>query len=490
MKGSVYKRCSCRDPQTGKPLGAQCPDLRKARHGSWYFRVDMPTLPGEKRRRPEYGPFAAKKDAEADLARLGAGPAASDRTLLVRDYLVNWLAGMRLRLKPLTYASYEEAVRLYFAPGVGHLRVADLRDHHLQALVGAMMKVNRPLAGDEKPEELELLRRLLAVRADDVRREVPEGEGRRKKSAKPLSPARIERLFAVLSSAMGTAVDTHRISVSPLVGLVLPAADHPKPLPWTAPRVAEFRAELERLTREAEEEAQAEGRVLTTVERQALWTLPALLPVPSMVWLPAQAGAFLDYLDETGERLAPLFAVTMACGFRRDEVLGLTWSEVDLDEGMATVRKTQSGSGPKSEKGKRVVPLGAEAVEVLRAWRKRQAADRLAWGPGWGDGRGLVWTREDGTGVPAQWTSNRFETLAWRASLPPVRFHDLRHATASNMKAAGVDTKYISATLGHARTDFTNSQYVSLFPDAQRAAADAAAAIVPRKRRAPGAGGG
>jgi integrase len=490
VKGSVYKRCSCRHPGTKKPLGAQCPDLRKPRHGAWYYRVDMPALPGEARRRPEYGPFDKKTDAEGDLAKVvGRNARVADRKLLVRTFLENWLAGMKLKLKPKSYASYEEACRLYFIPAWGHLRLVELRDYHLQALVAMMMKINRELDGTESPEELELLRRLLAVRADDPRRPLPSGKGHYKKSAKPLSPERIERIFAVLSSAATTAIETHKITDSPLVGVVLPAPDHPKPLPWTPQREARFREELRKRVAAAEEDAQATGRVLTTVEREALWTSPGLCPVPSMVWMPAHAGRFLDYLDETGERLAPLYAVTMFAGFRRDEVLGLAWTEADLDEGTATVRETQSGSGPKSDAGKRIVPLSAEAVEVLRAWRKRQAAERLAWGPDWADDRGLIFTREDGMALVGQTVSRRFETLAFRAGLPPVRFHDLRHGTASLMKAARVDTKYISAALGHARTSFTDSQYVSLFPDVQKAAADAASAIVPRKRRATGAGG-
>src|SRR5580700_5629373 len=123
-----------------------------------------------------------------------------------------------------------------------------------------------------------------------------------------------------------------------------------------------------------------------------------------MVWMPDHAGAFLDYLDATGERLAVLFIMTMFCGLRRDEVLGLTWAEVALDEGIAYVRETQTGDGPKSEAGNRVVPLPTPVADALRVWRKRQAADRLAWGPDWADIRGLVFTREDGTEVPAQWT--------------------------------------------------------------------------------------
>jgi integrase len=160
-------------------------------------------------------------------------------------------------------------------------------------------------------------------------------------------------------------------------------------------------------------------------------------------------------------------------------VAGLTWAEVDLDEGIAFVRETGSGDGPKSESGVRAVPLPPPVVQALKAWKAQQATDRLAWGRDWTD-TGLVFTREDGTAVPGQWISVRFETLACRAGLPPVRFHDLRHGAASLYKAAGVDTKPISAMLGHSRTSFTDATYVLVFPEVAKAAAEAAAAVVPR----------
>lgn len=494
MKGSdPYQRCSCRDPVTKRPLNKRCPKLKAKGHAlGWFYRYDAPRAPGESRRQPEVGPFATKKLAEEDrvatLARIAGGAGVNDRRLLAREYLANWLAGMKLRLKPTTYVSYEEAVRLYFVPAFGHLRLVDVRDHHLQALVTAMTRINRQLDGTEKSDELELLRRLVAVRADDARRVLAEGEARHKKSTTPLSAARIERLFAVLRAALNDAVPS-KIGVSPYAGVVLPRVERWKPLAWTPQREDRFRAELDKRMQEAEATAYAEGRTLTVVERQDMWGAPGLKPVPAMVWMPGHAGAFLDYLDATGERLAVLFIVTMFCGLRRDEVLGLTWAETDLDDGIAYVRETQTGSGPKSDAGTRVVPLPAPVVGALRAWRRRQAADRLAWGPDWADARGLVFTREDGTEVPAQWTSSRFEILAYRAGLPPVRFHDLRHGTASLMKAAKTDTKFISAMLGHSRTSFTDSQYVSLFPDVQKAAAEAAAALVPRKSIASDATG-
>ena len=143
------------------------------------------------------------------------------------------------------------------------------------------------------------------------------------------------------------------------------------------------------------------------------------------------------------------------------------------------VRETGGGDGPKSEHGYRVVPLPDVVIAALRAWRKAQLAERLAWGEAWTD-TGRVFTREDGTAVPGQWASVRFETLAYRAGLPPVRFHDLRHGAASQLKASGADTKLISAILGHSRTSFTDATYVTVFPDVAAAAMDQAAAVVGR----------
>jgi integrase len=278
-----------------------------------------------------------------------------------------------------------------------------------------------------------MLRRLLDARADDERRTLPPGERRHKKSTVLLSPARIERMFAVLRAAMNAAVPG-KIGVSPCDGVILPRARKIRALAWTTEREAAFRAALGKRIREA-----SAGRRLTTVEAQRLWAAKALRPSPVMVWLPAHTGAFLDFIEQ--ERLYALFCLAAYCGLRRGEILGLVWAEIDLDAGLAYVRETGDGGDPKSDAGVR---------------------------------------------VPPQWLSVRFETLAYRADLPPVRFHDLRHGAASLCKAADLDTKYISILLGHSRTSFTDATYVLVFPEVAKAAAESAAAMMPRRAHAQG----
>jgi integrase len=473
VRGSVYPRCFCRDPKTRKPLGRKCPRLRRKGHAAgWFFRYDAPRSPDGERRRPEIGPFATQKAAEeelaATLARLGGGAQVPDRSLLTGSYLDSHIAG-KINLKPRTLATNREIIELYWKPALGHLRLVDVRDHHVAEAIREMMKINRPLPDGEKPSEM--LRRMLAARAEDERRHLAPGEKRRKKSTKPLSPARIARAFAVLRAAMNAAVPG-KIMVSPCAGVELPRAAKVRPLAWTAQREAAFRAALDNRMRAASTE-----RDLTTVEKQELWAAPDLRPCQVMVWLPSHTGKFLDGIE--GERLFGLFCLVAYCGLRRDEAVGLAWAEADLDQGVAHVRQTGGGDGPKSDAGVRTVPLPTVVVQALKTWRAPQAADRLAWGRDWID-NGLVFTREDGTPVPGQWVSVRFETLAYRVGLPPIRFHDLRHGAASLAKASGADSKYIAALLGHSRSSFTDDVYVTLFPEVAKEAAEAAAAVVPR----------
>lgn len=452
MRGTVYRQCWCRGPD-GRKLHGKCPQLGKRGHGRWYARYEAPKAPGEHRRQPVLGPFDTKVRAEEELAdalaRIGGGGHVPDRSVHVAAYLDGYLAG-KVNLKTRTLATDTEAFELYWKPALGHMRMVDIRARHVTEVIAEMMRI-----GQVSGRRSEMMRRMLAAR---------HGDG----YAQPLSPARVKRMFAPFRAAMNAAVRQQMIAISPCAAVELPRTPKIRPLAWTPAREEQFRAAVAARSR----------RRMTTVERQELWALTELRPSPAMVWLPEHTGRFLDSI--AAYRLAALFILTVFCGLRRDEVIGLSWGDVDLDGQMLIVRATGGSEGPKSDQGTRVVPVPEAAAAALRAWRTAQAKERLSWGEAWHD-NGLVFTREDGTPVRGQWISVTFETLAFRAGLPPVRFHDLRHGAASQYKAAGVDTKYISAMLGHSRTSFTDDVYVTLFPDVARAAAEAAAAVIPAR---------
>ncbi|MEO3826054.1 tyrosine-type recombinase/integrase [Actinomadura sp. B10D3] len=204
----------------------------------------------------------------------------------------------------------------------------------------------------------------------------------------------------------------------------------------------------------------------------------------------------------------------------------MPWSDVDLDEGILAIRETRSDDDlepedTKSDAGDRAVTLDATTADHLRAWRTLQKSERLAAGPAWLNS-GLVFTRPDGSPLRPEWISQRFELLItqyaairrrhdeqnWgvpqiakrhrvseakvRAALaggplPPIRFHDLRHGAATLSLAAGVAMKVVSETLGHARSSFTADVYASVVPQVFKDAAEAAAAVVPRRVGPPSA---
>ena len=114
-------------------------------------------------------------------------------------------------------------------------------------------------------------------------------------------------------------------------------------------------------------------------------------------WTRDEASAFLAASE--GDRFHALFAVGVALGLRRGELLGLRWADVDLDGGLLHVRQSTQRiyrvglvvGPPKTPRSRRDIPLPALMVKVLREHRSRQAAERLAMGSYW-QNSGLVFT--------------------------------------------------------------------------------------------------
>jgi hypothetical protein len=119
-------------------------------------------------------------------------------------------------------------------------------------------------------------------------------------------------------------------------------------------------------------------------------------------------------------------------------------------------------------------------LDVLREHRTTQNEARLLWGAGW-TGTGLVFTHEGGRALTPDGVSQRFDRLLKRHDLPPIRLHDLRHGSVTLALTAGADIKVVSEQLGHSTTQITRDIYLSVMPQVAQAAAEATAAVVPRR---------
>jgi len=211
---------------------------------------------------------------------------------------------------------------------------------------------------------------------------------------------------------------------------------------------------------------------------------PAKVPrIERRVWEPGSLRVFLDAM--AADRLAALWQLDATTGLRRGELLGLPWSAVNLDAGdLAVVQrlimvdgKPEIRLGTKTPKSARRISLDPATVAALRAHKRRQLEERLAWGEAWQD-HGLVFTREDGTPLRPAYVSRAFARLAASAGLPTLTLHGLRHSYATAGLAAGVPVKVMSERLGHANTAITSDLYQHVLPAMDAAAAATVAGLI------------
>jgi len=92
---------------------------------------------------------------------------------------------------------------------------------------------------------------------------------------------------------------------------------------------------------------------------------------------------------------------------------------------------------------------------------------------------------------PAE-TTRRFHRLLQRAGLPRIRFHDLRHTTATLLLTNGVHPKVVASLLGHSTVQITLDTYSHVTPTLAREAVARLDALVANSiansAREPGAG--
>ena len=183
---------------------------------------------------------------------------------------------------------------------------------------------------------------------------------------------------------------------------------------------------------------------------------------------PAQVQALLRVAR--GQRNEALYVVAVHTGLRQGELLGLRWTDVDLDAGKLFVRRSLKvvedglGFGPlKNRASYRSVPLNKSAVAALRAHRTRRNAEKLA-APEWRD-TGLVFPNR--IGGPTDHNNlyyREYKPLLERAGLDRegFTFHALRHTFATALFARGEHPKVVQSLLGHSSITQTMDTYSHL----------------------------
>lgn len=209
-RGVVFKRCGCRNRQSGRRLEGACSRLRDRGHGSWYFHCSVPTLLGAGRVRR--GGFPSRRAAVAARDVLWA-QSAEDVTAEVWTVgrWLRWWLGTRVSLRPSPLRSYTDHVERHLIPYLGRVRLAELTGRDVAEMFAVLT-------------------------------EAPGRLGR------PLTPSSLHRIRATLRAALNAAVRDGLLRDNPARNVELRAPRRPPAQVWTAARVEARRDRGERST--------------------------------------------------------------------------------------------------------------------------------------------------------------------------------------------------------------------------------------------------
>ncbi|MDX3575897.1 site-specific integrase [Streptomyces sp. FL07-04A] len=179
-------------------------------------------------------------------------------------------------------------------------------------------------------------------------------------------------------------------------------------------------------------------------------------------------------LTRDANREDPLYAafvLAIAMGLRRGELVGLRWTDVDLDKRVLYVRQqTQRRRGVLYDEPPQPSPSAPRHVHCSAVLhRMRQVAAKQRAGESWSDS-GYVFATRNGRPVEPRNMYRSFTRVAESAGLRVIRLHDARHGCATLLTAAGVAPRVVMEILGHSQISITMDVYTHVVQDTQREA--------------------
>ena len=178
-----------------------------------------------------------------------------------------------------------------------------------------------------------------------------------------------------------------------------------------------------------------------------------------------------------GHELQTMVYVTLYYGLRRSEALGLRWSSIDFEENtikiehtVVKVLSTEYKDGTKSKTSMRTFPLLADVRELLLNMKEKQSENQQIFGNTYHKSD-YVFKWQDGRLYQPDYVTKGFQRVLKRNGLKVIRFHDLRHSTASILYDMGWDLKDVQDWLRHADIETTGNIYTHISNSRKQASA-------------------
>lgn len=198
-----------------------------------------------------------------------------------------------------------------------------------------------------------------------------------------------------------------------------------------------------------------------------------------------EAQHFLESLENAPVKYRAFFVLAIYGGFRRGEILGLEWPDLDFDNCVVSIRRTSQylkergvfTDTTKTVQSQRSLKLPVEVFNVLKQHRTDQALSRLQLGDQWHDSQRLfvnTFGNPMHPNTPYSWLKDFCKETGQRF----LGVHQFRHLNASLLINSGADVRTVSASLGHSQVTTTLNIYAHTFAEAQARAGEAVAAAL------------
>lgn len=373
----------------------------------------------------EIVPAGPAADAEAERVMRRLATQVDERRNPRTSATVTQLLDRYLEALDVGYSTqrmYTRYLELHVRPFIGHMKAGAVDSEVLDSLYREMRRCRTHCTTKKGTDHR-------------TPREHECDERCRPHACSPLSPTTVRHVHFVLNAAFEKGVRWRWLSVNPVEFASPPPPKSPDPQPPTAEEAA---------------------RIV-----DAAWEWPDW---GTLVWL------------------------TMTTGARRGELCGLRWSDVDLPSGVLTYRSAVAQYGGRRElkdtktHQQRRVALDPETVLVLTEhWERCQSRAAEA---GVSLARGaFVFSRLPGgrTHLVPSSVSQRYARLVRRLGID-THLHSLRHYSATELIAAGVDVRTVAGRLGHSGGGVTTLRvYAAWLAEADQRAAGGLLARMPSR---------
>lgn len=211
-------------------------------------------------------------------------------------------------------------------------------------------------------------------------------------------------------------------------------------------------------------------------------TIPQGEVKEKQIYTPAEVEKFLTLLNDEPLKYRTFFYLMIYSGFRRGEMLGLEWKDVDFENNIISVRRTSNYTAKKgvytdttkTKRSQRTLKFPQFIMDMLKEYKDEQDAEALRLADRWVE-TDRLYVKWDGrpmqNGTPYFWLGKFCE----KHDLPFYGLHSFRHLFCSLLVNQGVDIVTVSGALGHSCVSTTSNIYCHMLQEAQAKVSDAVA---------------